>query len=287
MPKIKSRSKKGRLLGKRREKKPSKKEIGVQRNPSEGVKGVPQDSQVYQMKLEMQYAYASEITQRKQVEEALRNSEIRVRQSSQLVMAHEGERRRLSQKLDTSILFKLFTIKSALEKKISLLGKELSPERSELENLILIAQHTMEDTRRIMTNLYPSILEDLGLVAGINLFLGEFQKMYSHVQINNQVGMQEIDVPESLRLVIFRVLQEALDNFIKHGQGDQVYIALKKKGEGLKLVIEDNGIGFNPENCQNGLGLESMKGRVELSGGVFMIESARGKGTTIRASWPC
>ncbi len=166
-------------------------------------------------------------------------------------------------------------------------GKELSPERLELENLLLMAQHAMEETRRIMTSLYPSILDDLGLVAGLNLSLGEFQKKHSRVQINNQIGKQGIDVPGHLRLVIFRVLQEALDNFIKHGHGNQVYVGLKRKGGGIKLVIEDNGIGFNLESCQNGLGLDSMRGRVELSGGVFKLESAKGKGTTIRASWPC
>ncbi len=102
-----------------------------------------------------------------------------------------------------------------------------------------------------------------------------------------KLELQGIDVPEHLRLVIFRILQQALDNFIKHGQGDQVYVALKKKGGGIKPVIEDNGIEFNPESCQKGLGLDSMRGRIELAGGVFQIESAKGIGTTIRASWPC
>ena len=148
-----------------------------------------------------------------------------------------------------------------------------------------MAQHAMGEARRIMSNLHPSILNDLGFVAGVNLFLGEFQKMHSCVQISNQISLQEIDVPKDLGVVIFRVLHEALNNFIRHGQGDQVYVSLKKKGGGIRLLIEDNGIGFNPEGSKNGLGLDSMRGRVELSGGIFKIESATGKGTTIRASW--
>jgi len=285
MPKNKSRSKKGRFLGKKREKILPEKGGGVPRKLCEDEKGLSRESQIHQKKGEMQNDAASEITKRKQVEEALRNAEMRLRQTSRLIMAHEGERRRLSQELETAVFSKLSIIKSALEKKISQLGKESLPERLELENLISMAQHTTEDTRRIMTDLHPSILNDPGLVAGLNFFLREFQKMHSHVQINNQIGLREIDVPEHLRLVIFRVLQEALSNFVKHGQGDQVYVALKKKGEGIKLVIEDNGIGFDPASCQNGLGLESMRGRVELSGGVFNIESANGNGTTIRATW--
>jgi len=286
MPKTKTRSKKGRSLQKGGGKLLSKKREGVQRKAAEGVKGLSQDLAVHQTESEMQNAAISEITQRKQLEEALRNSEIRLGQSSQLIRAHEGERRRLSQELENSILSKLTAIQCVLERKVSQLGKETSPEKLELQDLIATAQHAMGDARRIMTNLHPPILGNPGVVAGLNLFLGEFQNMHSHVQISNQIRLQEIDVPKHLRVVIFRVLQEALNNFIKHSQGDQVYVSLKKKGGGIKLLIEDNGIGFNPEDSKNGLGLDSMRGRVELSGGIFKIESARGKGTTIRATWP-
>jgi signal transduction histidine kinase len=286
MAKIKTRSKKARTLRKGKEEVLPKKGEGVQRKPAEGVKRSFQDLQVHQMKLEMQNVAISEIAQRNQVEEALKDSKTRLRQSCQLIRAHEGERRRLSQDLENSILSKLTAIQCVLERKVSQLGKETSPEKLELENLIATAQHAMGDARRIMANLHPSILGNPGVVAGLNLFLGEFQKMHSHVQISNQIRLQEIDVPKHLRVVIFRVLQEALNNFIKHSQGDQVYVSLKKKGDGIKLLIEDNGIGFNPEDSKNGLGLDSMRGRVELSGGIFKIESARGKGTTIRATWP-
>ena len=191
----------------------------------------------------------------------------------------------MSQELENSILSKLTAIQCVLERKVSQFGKEPTPERLELEKLISMVQHAMGDARRIMTNLHPSILADLGFVAGLNLFLGEFQKMHSRVQISNQISLQEIDVPKDLGVVIFRVLHEALNNFIRHSQGDQVYVSLKKKGGGIRLLIEDNGIGFNPEGSKNGLGLDSMRGWVELSGGVFKIESAKGKGTTIRATW--
>ena len=283
MTKIKTRSKRAHSRKRNEEILPKKGE-GDQRKPAEGVKRAPQDLQTHQMKLEAQNI-ASEITQRKQVEEALRNSETRLQQFSQLIRAHESERKRLSQELEDSILSKLTAIQSALERKVSQFGKEPTPERLELEKLISMAQHAMGDARRIMTNLHPSILNDLGFVAGLDLFLGEFQKRHSCVQISNQISLQEIDVPKDLGVVIFRVLHEALNNFIRHSQGDQVYVSLRKKGGGIRLLIEDNGIGFNPEGSQNGLGLDSMRGRVELSEGIFKIESAKGKGTTIRATW--
>ena len=285
MAKIKTRSKKARTLRKGKEKVLPKKEKGVQRTPAEGLKRPSQDLPVHQMNLEAQNGTVSEINQRKQAEETSRNLETRLQQSSQLIRAHEGERRRLSQELESSILSKLTAIQSALQRGVGQLGKETSPEKLELDNLISTAQNAMGDVRRIMVNLHPSILADLGFVAGLNLFLEKFQKMHSRVQISNQISLQEIDVPKDLGVVIFRVLHEALNNFIRHSQGDQVYVSLKKKGGAIKLLIEDNGTGFNPGGCQSGLGLDAMRGRVELSGGIFKIESATGKGTTIRATW--
>jgi len=87
-------------------------------------------------------------------------------------------------------------------------------------------------------------------------------------------------------VVIYRVLQEALNNFAKHGRGDLVDLSLWKSGDALHLRIQDNGQGFDVGKAQKGVGLESMRERVEISLGFFHIESAEGKGTTIQASWP-
>jgi signal transduction histidine kinase len=244
------------------------------------------ESQGNRMEMGRENNIAADIAQLKSLEEASKNWETRLRQSSQIILAHERERKGLSQELQDSILFKLLMIKSTLEEKIALLA-EFSAERLELEKLKSITQGAAEGIRRIATNLYPAISGDIGFLGGINYFLADFKKLNSHVHISKEIRLQESDVPNHLGIVIFRVLQEALNNFIKHGHGDQVYAGLKKKGGEIKLLIEDNGIGFNPESSEKTLGLDSMRGRVELSGGVFKIESAKGKGTTIRASWPC
>ena len=262
------------------------KKEGFQQRREDGPKRSVHEAQGNRMEMEMKNNGVGDITQRKRSEEASKNWEARLRQSSQIILAHEEERRSLSQELQDSILSKLSVIESTLEGKITLLEKEPSAERVELERLKSIAREATEDIRRIMTNLYPSFLGDLGFLGGLNYFLGEFQKLYSHVHINKEIRLQENDIPNHLGIVIFRVLQESLNNFIKHGHGDQIYAGLKKKGSEIRLLIEDNGIGFTPESSENSLGLDSMRGRVELSGGVFKIESAKGKGTTIRASWP-
>jgi signal transduction histidine kinase len=95
-----------------------------------------------------------------------------------------------------------------------------------------------------------------------------------------------------LKTVIYRVLQEALNNVAKHSGADSITIFLTKRNDTIELTIEDNGRGFDlkealdVDGSKRGFGLGSMKERLELSGGSFSLESVRREGTTIRASWP-
>jgi signal transduction histidine kinase len=99
-------------------------------------------------------------------------------------------------------------------------------------------------------------------------------------------------VPNSLKTVIYRISQEALNNIAKHSKADRVTFSLRKIGDPIELAIQDNGQGFDVEQTlskeshEQGLGLSSMRERVELTGGSFSIESNKGVGTVIRATWP-
>jgi signal transduction histidine kinase len=118
-----------------------------------------------------------------------------------------------------------------------------------------------------------------------------FQQTYSGIHIEKEIDIQENEVPETLKTVIYRISQEAMNNIAKHSKASIVSLSLKKKGGAVKLTIQDNGRGFDleaalsAESYQKGLGLSSMRERAELSGGSFSIESMIGKGTTIRAQW--
>ncbi len=152
----------------------------------------------------------------------------------------------------------------------------------------------LDEVREICMALRPSLLDDLGILATIHWFLREFQKSHPEISIEKQLGVEERLVPEPLKIVIYRVLQEALNNIVKHSKADRVRVALKRKDKDqmLELAIEDNGRGFDleevlsVESTRRGLGLGSMRERVRLSGGSFSIESAKGAGTVVRASWP-
>ena len=116
---------------------------------------------------------------------------------------------------------------------------------------------------------------------------GNTKQLIRASEIGKQVEIQENQVDDSLKAVIYRILQESMNNIAKHSKGNLVSISLiRKKDDRIKLVIEDNGIGFNMESIKKGLGLGSMRERMEFSGGWFDIGSVTGKGPVIRASWP-
>jgi PAS domain S-box-containing protein len=226
-------------------------------------------------------------TRRKQMEGALMESEKELRLlSTQLLATQENERKWVAQELHDSIGQSLVAVKFALERKISQSGAGPTPPGISLEDILSMVQNGVEETRRIMTNLRPSILDDLGILATVNWFCREFQKVYPHIQIQRQIEVQEQEVPDSLKVVIFRILQEAMNNIAKHSRANTVVLGLARKNDRIILRIQDNGVGFDPENCRKGLGLSSMKERTKLSGGIFILESGPGKGSHMEVRWP-
>jgi len=233
------------------------------------------------------FAAARDVTERKRMEEELRESENRLRTlSSQLLTVQEAERKRIAREIHDSIGQTLAAIKFGLESKLSQMGTGAPPPGVSIENIISLAQNGVEESRRIQMDLRPSVLDDLGIIATIGWFTREFQKVYSHISIEKQISVEENEIHDSLKTALFRVMQEAMNNIAKHSKADLVRLILRKTVDKIELSIEDNGMGFDLENTKQGLGLTSMRERAELSGGTFEIESTPGKGTTIRASWP-
>jgi signal transduction histidine kinase len=236
---------------------------------------------------------SEEIKERIHVEEALRESENHLRYlSSQLLTAQEDERKRISLELHDSIGQTLSALKFTVENSLIQVGKNnVGVPVEPLKAIIPLIQESIEEVRRIQMDLRPSTLDDLGILATISWFCREYQTIYSGIRIEQQIDIHEDDVPDPLKIVVYRVLQEALNNITKHSGADLVLLSLSKADSTIKLTIEDNGLGFDldevfsVESSRRGIGLASMRERTEISGGAFAIESVKGTGTTIRATW--
>ncbi len=240
--------------------------------------------------LERSMRYAME---RANAFKTIRESESALRAlSGRLVEAQERERRRIARELHDSIGANLTAIKYILEEKRYRMGAGNAPQEGPtLEKIIDLVKETMEETQRMSTNLRPSILDDMGILAAIQWAVRKFQEVYSTISIETRMDIAENDVPEPLKIVIFRIVQEALNNSSKHSGADKVSLCLEKDSDNLKLIVEDNGKGFDPKGIRSqpdkagGMGLIGMKERAEVYGGRFLIHSEIGKGTTIQAAW--
>jgi signal transduction histidine kinase len=135
------------------------------------------------------------------------------------------------------------------------------------------------------------MLDNVGLLATLEWLRGECMKLYpqSHIELETEVAEEEI--PKNLKVNIFRIAQEALNNIAKHSRAEWVDISLSKNGGEIELVVSDDGMGMDLDiimqtSTARSIGLTSMRERAELTGGSFSIDSTRGEGTTIRACWP-
>ncbi|MBI4292010.1 MAG: ATP-binding protein [Betaproteobacteria bacterium] len=139
-------------------------------------------------------------------------------------------------------------------------------------------------------NLRPSTLDDLGILATLSWYFREFEAACPSVKLERDIGVAEADVPQLLKISIFRIVQEATNNALKHARAKSIRVCLHSAGGALELTIEDNGQGFDPEaattDFNHGLGLQSMRERAELSGGSYEMVSAPGRGTRIQVGWP-
>jgi len=160
-----------------------------------------------------------------------------------------------------------------------------------LEALIPVIRGAMEEVRRISMALRPYMLDDLGILATIKWCCREFETLCPRVRIVSDIDVKEDQIPELLKVAIFRVLQEALSNIGRHAKADLVNLHLRMGAGNLEFIVRDNGVGFDPTILQSGhedrkgFGLSSMKERILFSGGTFAVATEVGKGTAIEARW--
>jgi signal transduction histidine kinase len=232
----------------------------------------------------------SERVRRHHTEEELGQTRAQLKDVSfKLLLAEEIERKRIAQEIHDGIGQHWSTVRLRLENVVGQLGKEIT---TPLEDLLPVIQAGMEGTRRIQMNLRPALLDDLGILATINWFVREFKKTNPQIEMITKLNIQEDQIPATIKTVIYRIMQEALNNIIKHSRAKVVNLGLEMKEGKIEFMIQDSGQGFDldamlsQKRADRGLGLAGMKERAQLSGGLLDVESAKGSGTTIRAEWP-
>lgn len=233
-------------------------------------------------------ASVSDITRQRRTEAALRESESRLRRlSAELLAVEERERKRISRDLHDSLGQTLSALKYRLEEAAAeCRGCAGSGSvRGKLDSADRILGGAIEEIRTIVSDLRPSLLDDLGLHSAIGWFCREFRRIHPGIRLQSSIRVEKREIPEPLKTTIFRLLQEALTNVARHSGADRASVALLRRGADLELAVRDNGRGLPPAGRRHGVGIIGMKERTVLSGGSFSIESSAGRGTVVRALW--
>jgi len=209
--------------------------------------------------------------------------------SKRLLNKLEAERRYIARELHDEIGQALTALKISLQSLQRINDPEQLSKR--LNDLIAMLDRVLNQVRNMSLNLRPSLIDDLGLTPTIRWYV---DMISATTGIDIELSMVGMDSRFELETEIacFRVIQEAVNNAIRHAKADKIEIKLEKNMDNIQLSIFDNGCGFDVgramEYAKKGksFGLIAMKERVELTGGKIEISSAYDKGTFIRASFP-
>jgi two-component system, NarL family, sensor histidine kinase DevS len=200
-----------------------------------------------------------------------------------VVDAQELERRRLSRELHdetgqalASILLGLKSLEETLENDAS---------RAATADLRELVVGTLQDVRRLAVELRPSALDDFGLVPALEHLTSAFAEQ-TGIRVEFGAALGDRRLPGEAETAIYRIVQEALTNVVKHAHARQVSISLTRTEGSVKAVIEDDGQGFDPAGPEGGHGLIGMRERLGLLGGRLQIESSAGSGTTVAVEVP-
>lgn len=215
---------------------------------------------------------------------------------AQVVSARERERKRIARELHDGTGQLLTAIGLGIAAASSNLPKAPKKALQQLALLKEMSNEALTELRDVMMNLRPSLLDDLGLVPAMKNLVDEIetklQKMGQPAHADFQVVGEPIRLDPNLETIIFRILQEALTNVMKHACADNITITLAYEDAHVHLMVMDDGCGFelqaveNPQNGKHPLGLLGMQERVSLVGGHFAIHSAPGNGTKIDVYLP-
>lgn len=204
-----------------------------------------------------------------------------------LVNAQETERQRLSRQIHDGPAQALSNFILQTEIAMRLMDVDTAQARDELNNLKTSAMGTFQKVRNFIFELRPMMLDDLGLVPTVRRYSDAFKEQ-SGLDINVSVTGSERRLEPYLEVMLFRAIQELLGNAARHSQATSVKIMLDLGEDRVRVSVDDNGRGFDPDTIQqsNSLGLKLIRERAEMLGGNFEVDSSIGKGARISFAVP-
>lgn len=214
-------------------------------------------------------------------EERRERERLREQYINGVIAAQENERQRIARELHdgtsqslTSLLVGLQNLKQARNE------EEMRCRADELRDVV---SKTLAEVHNIAWELRPSVLDDLGLVSALEHYVEDYRKRYDLAVVLVVTGLDG-RLPSDLETTIYRIVQEGLTNVARHAKASSVNVILNQRGDHLRVIIEDDGRGFDLESVQHrakSLGLKGIRERTALLGGSLSIESRPGKGTTL------
>ena len=220
-----------------------------------------------------------DLTARKQAEAERARSELLTR----LVFAQEDERRRIGREMHDQFGEQL----TALARRIRMLKDACGDRddwRAHVESLELIAQQLDRDVDHMVWELRPTALDDLGLRAALANYVQNWSTRVGISATLHTSGLMDDRLPSEAETALYRIAQEALTNVAKHARAENVGVILERRADHVLLIVEDDGVGFDPGTAESpgqGFGLVGMQERAGLIGATLEIESSAGRGTTV------
>jgi signal transduction histidine kinase len=197
------------------------------------------------------------------------------------------ERNRLARELHDSVTQSLFSVTLLSEAALNLLDRDAAKARERLERANELAQGALAEMRALIFQLRPMTLQEEGLLSALKKHLNAVHSRDGRL-VELQVTGSARRLPAPVEDASFRIIQESLNNVIKHADSDQARVELDFGADCLRVSVVDAGVGFDPSaRRQTGkLGMTSMRERAESAGGTLSVESAPGQGTRVRAEFP-
>jgi signal transduction histidine kinase len=221
-----------------------------------------------------------------QIKEQLRGELLR-----RVISAQEDERKRIARELHDETSQSLTALMVGLDTVHMASAQDVQKANHHLKSCKAIAETLLKNIHRLVADLRPSLLDDLGLLPAIAWY-GEQRLKPLGIHFCMDENDLAVRLPASVETALFRIFQEAVTNIIRHAHAKSVTVRLARRDGTVVLIVCDDGQGFDPHSLEpthlhgQGLGLRGMQERATILGGEFQLQTALGKGTVITISLP-